>query len=302
MKVLVTGGAGFIGSHVVKLLLDEGAEVRVFDSLISGKRERVPETAEFITGDIRDKSALASACEGVTHVVHLAALVSVAESMADPISFHDVNVTGFENVLEAMRAANVSRIVYASSAAVYGDEPELPKRESSPLAPQSPYALSKAVNEMQASLYERVFGLAPVGLRFFNVYGLGQRGNHPYASVIPRWIEALRARRDIALNGDGSQTRDFVHVVDVSRAIYLALSTNTNGIFNIASGKETSLTELLRLIADIHPQSFGVVRNPPRAGDIARSVADISAAARAFNFSPTVAIKDGLQELLAHDH
>ncbi|MDD2657871.1 MAG: NAD-dependent epimerase/dehydratase family protein, partial [Candidatus Pacebacteria bacterium] len=267
MRILVTGGAGFIGSHLVALLASKGIEVRVLDSLVSGKRERVPAGVDFIQGDIRDRDALMAAMKDVTQVVHLAALVSVAESMADPLSTHEVNVTGTEHVLQAMRGAGVKRIVYASSAAVYGDEPSLPKRESSPLQPQSPYALSKVINEAQAGMYERAFGLSPVGLRFFNVYGPGQAGNHPYASVIPRWIEAVRAGRPVTVYGDGSQTRDFVHVRDVAQAIYLALVSNATGVFNIASGEEVSLTELAQIMCE----SIHTKHEPSPPGDILRS-------------------------------
>ncbi len=232
-------------------------------------------------------------------MVHLAALVSVSASMADPLATNEVNVTGFENILDMMRVKGITRIVYASSAAVYGDEPSLPKRESSPLRPQSPYALSKAINEMQAGMYERAFGLSPVGLRFFNVYGPGQDGDHPYASVIPRWIEALRAGRSITVYGDGSQTRDFVHVRDVAQAICQALARETTGIFNIASGEEVALRQLLRMIAQASGEEFEVRNEPPREGDILRSVAAIAAAQEAFDFAPSVELSRGLEELFA---
>lgn len=299
MRILVTGGAGFIGHHLAALLAREGIDVRIFDSLINGKRERIPAGAQFIQGDIRDRSALAGAMLGVTHVVHLAALVSVAESMANPLATHDVNVTGMGQVLEAMREAGLTRIVYASSAAVYGDEPSLPKSESSPLWPQSPYALSKALNEAQAGMYERTFGLSPVGLRLFNVYGPGQAGNHPYASVIPRWVEAARAGRALTIYGDGTQTRDFIHVRDIARAIRRALTASAAGVFNIASGEETSLMELKRVIAGAYPGTVTVRQEPPRAGDIAHSVADIGAARRDLGFAPTVDLQTGVAELLA---
>jgi nucleoside-diphosphate-sugar epimerase len=298
MRVLITGGAGFIGSHLAELLLERGVEVRVFDSLISGRRERVPAAAEFIQGDIRDRAALAAAMEGVTHVAHLAALVSVPISMADPLTTHEVNVTGTENVLDAMRQKGVVRIVYATSAAVYGDEPSLPKRETSPLLPQSPYALSKAVNEMQAGMYERTYGLSSAGLRFFNVYGPGQAGNHPYASVIPRWIEAVRAGKGITVYGDGSQTRDFVHVRDVAAALYQALMADATGVFNIASGEEVSLKQLYELIAEISGDDLDVKNDAPRAGDIVRSVADISRAREMLGFVPSVEFRKGVEELV----
>lgn len=298
MKVFVTGGAGFIGSHLVELLMNEGVDVRVFDSLVSGKRERLSANVDFIQGDIQDTEALAKSMQGMTHVAHLAALVSVAESMTNPLATHEVNVTGTEQVLNAAHAQGVTRVAYASSAAVYGDDLSLPKNEASILRPQSPYALSKALNEMQAGAYERMFGLSTVGLRFFNVYGPGQLGDHPYASVIPRWIEAVRAGRPITIYGDGSQTRDFVHVRDIVQAIYQALMKKEVGVFNIASGKETSLTHLRQIIADNYPDAFEVNYESPRAGDILRSVADISAAHQAFGFEPYVEIAQGVTELL----
>ena len=298
MKILVTGGAGFIGSHLVAFLVEKGIEVLVFDSLISGKAERIPSGVAFTKGDIRDRAALAVAMRGVTHVAHLAALVSVAESMTNPLATHDVNVTGTENVLQAMREANIQRIVYATSAAVYGDEPSLPKREVSPLQPQSPYALSKVLNEKQADLYERAFGLSPIGLRFFNVYGPGQEGSHPYASVISRWIEAVLAGKGITIYGDGSQTRDFIHIRDVVNAIYQALTTSTTGVFNIASGEETSLNKLRTVIRTAYADSFEVQKESSHQGDILRSVADISLAQRVLHFEPSVTLTEGISELV----
>ncbi len=297
MKVLVTGGAGFIGSHLVALLVREGIDICVFDSLVSGKQERLPAGTPFVKGDIRDRDAVLSAMQGVTHVVHLAALVSVAESMTNPLSFHEVNVTGFENILDAMHTAGVARIVYASSAAVYGDDPALPKSESSPLRPLSPYALSKALNELQAGFYERAYGLSPVGLRPFNTYGPGQAGDHPYASVIPRWIEAIRAGRPITIYGDGSQTRDFIHVRDIAGAILLALAAEEPGIFNTASGKETSLLALRDMLAKENKGACETRNEPARKGDITRSIADISAARRILGFEPSVTLEEGIGEL-----
>jgi len=299
MKVLVTGGAGFIGSHLVALLVQKGIDVRVLDSLISGKRERVTDGAQFIKGDIRDCEALKSAIDGITHVVHLAALVSVEESMKDPVSFNDVNVAGTENVLFAAHEAGVTRFVYATSAAVYGDDPSLPKMEAGALRSQSPYAFSKIMNELQAEMYGRIFGLPTVGLRFFNVYGPGQMGNHPYASVIPRWIEMTKEGKPITIYGDGTQTRDFVHVRDVAEAIYSALVSNEKGVFNIASGKETSLNDLMKIIKRTSPKDFDVKNEPSRDGDILRSVADISLACEVLGFNPTVELNGGIEELFA---
>lgn len=294
MRVLVTGGAGFIGSYVVTLLLKEGAEVRVLDSFVSGKRERLGAEVDIIEADIRDRDSLKNAMEGMTHVVHLAAQVGVPSSIEDPQYTHDVNVTGTKNVLEAALIAGVKRFVYASSAAVYGDHLELPKTEESPLQPKSPYAESKIANEIDA----RASGFPSVGLRFFNVYGPGQSWNHPYATVIPRWVEAIRAGKVITVYGDGSQTRDFIHVRDVARAIYDALTSEVTGIFNIASGVETSLNDLIQVVTDAKLGSLEVQREPPRRGDILRSVADISAARRAFDFAPSVGLREGISGLL----
>ena len=298
MKVLVTGGAGFIGSNLVALLVQKGVTVRVLDSLVSGKRERIPTGVQFIKGDIRDLEDIKSALDGITHVVHLAALVSVSESMKDPGSTYDVNVIGAENVLQATRGTGVKRFVYATSAAVYGDDPSLPKKESSPLSPQSPYALSKVMNELQADMYERIFGLSTVGLRFFNVYGKGQSGNHPYASVIPRWIERIKNKLPITIYGDGSQTRDFVHINDVVGAIYSALLSDATGVYNIASGEETPLNDLRKIIEGAYPKPIEVKNEPAREGDILRSVADISRARDALGFVTTIELTKGITELL----
>lgn len=294
MKVLVTGGAGFIGSHIVDLLLKEGAEVRVFDSLVSGKREQVPEEVEFVQGDIRDQDALAAAMKDMTHVVHLAAQVSVPASIEDPLYTHEVNVIGTKNVLEAARHIGVKRLVYASSAAVYGDHPELPKTEESPLQPKSPYATSKITNEVDAL----ASGLSTIGLRFFNVYGPGQDANHPYASVIPRWVAAAREGRQIELHGDGTQTRDFIHVHDIAHALLLALKSAYVGVYNIASGEETTLNDLLHVISGVCHDSFDIKNEPARKGDILRSVADTSVARRVLNFTPSVQLADGISKLL----
>jgi UDP-glucose 4-epimerase len=294
MKVLVTGGAGFIGSHVVALLLKEGAEVQVFDSFISGKRERVPADAVIIEGDIRNKEALEQAMLGITHVVHLAAQVSVPASIEDPSYTHDVNVIGTKNVLEAARRAGVKRVVYASSAAVYGDHPELPKTEESPLQPKSPYAESKIENEVDAL----ASGLSTAGLRFFNVYGPGQEAEHPYASVIPRWVAAAREGRPLELNGDGTQTRDFIHVHDVARAIILALKSTYIGICNVASGVETTLHSVLQDIRGTLGKEIPYEQKPARAGDIMRSVAQVDCARQEIGFEARIPLKEGLTSLL----
>jgi UDP-glucose 4-epimerase len=295
-KIVVTGGAGFIGSHVVRALLTEDARVVAFDSLVSGARENIPPEAELIVGDIRDADALLQAFKGADAVVHLAARVSVPESIEHPEATHDVNVSGTERIFETASKSGVCRLVYASSAAVYGSLPELPKTESSALAPQSPYAESKLENERTAARFTDR-GFSNLGLRFFNVYGLGQRADHAYASVIPKLIACAREGKPLPISGDGSQTRDFIHVRDVARAIALALRAAAEGVCNIGSGHETPLTDLVSLIREKYPVS--IEHLPPRPGDILRSVADISRAKQVLGWSPTTTLADGVRELLA---
>lgn len=295
MKVLVTGGAGFIGSHLVALLKEKSIETRVYDSLLTGSVDRIPEGVSFIKGDIRDKNMLTTAMYGVTHVVHLAALVSVPESMLHPEETFAVNGEGTENVFVAARAAGVKCVIYATSAAVYGDAPGLPKREDMPLAPQSPYAESKIQNELAAAkLATKGFSL--MGLRFFNVYGPGQKADHAYASVVPRFIKDAREGKPLPLTGNGSETRDFVHTSDIARAIFMALQSETGGVCNIASGTETKISDLIELIRETLPVQVNEL--PARPGDIAHSVADISRAKEVLHWSPTVAFSEGIRELL----
>jgi len=250
--------------------------------------------ADFIQGDIRDTEALAEAMKDITRVVHLAAQVSVPASVENPALTHEVNVIGTRNVFEAARHAGVKRVVYASSAAVYGDHPELPKTEESLLQPKSPYATSKATNEVDAL----ASGLSTMGLRFFNVYGPGQEANHPYASVIPRWVAAAKDNRPIVLYGDGTQTRDFVHVDDVARALLLALDSTYIGVCNIASGTETVLRDVLLSITETLGRNILQESEPPRSGDIKRSFAQISRAQETIGFVPEVSLEDGLRDLL----
>ncbi len=298
-KVVVTGGAGFIGSHLVRALRAQGIQVVVFDSLVSGSAENLPEDVPLIIGDIRDADALAAAFAGATHIVHLAALVSVPESMRDPESTYEVNVTGTKNVFAAARAANVQRIVYASSAAVYGNDPELPKKENMRLDPQSPYAESKIENEKSAQELTAETGIPTIGLRFFNIYGPGQKGNHPYASVIPRWIEAIKSENEIHVYGDGEQTRDFIHVQDIALAILKAINGSVDGshIYNVASGSQLSLREVKNMLETASGKQLAWVQHPEREGDIRHSVADIKAISNDLHFTPTIPLEEGLKAL-----
>lgn len=294
MRVLITGGAGFIGSHVADLLIEDGVEICVFDSFISGRRDHLPVGVTVIEGDIRDQLALEKAMGGMTHVVHLAAQVSVPASIDNPTLTHDVNVIGTRNVLRVACNAGIKRVVYASSAAVYGDHPELPKTEESPLRPRSPYATSKIANETDAE----TSGLSTLGLRFFNVYGPRQEAGHPYASVVPRWVAAARDGRPVELHGDGAQTRDFIHVRDVARAIVLALKSTYEGVCNIASGVETILRDVLLHLGEILQKDVQLEHKPIRTGDIKRSVAQINRAREKIGFVTEISLREGLRSLV----
>jgi len=293
MKILITGGAGFIGSHTARELLATGHTISIFDSFVSSSRDTVVEGVQTIEGDIRDKDSVQKAMAGIEGVVHLAALVSVPLSIKDPELTQAVNVEGTKNIIDAARENGVQRIVYASSAAVYGNDPSVPKREDSPIQPESPYASSKVENERLANSA----GLSAMGLRFFNVYGPGQTGSHPYASVIPRWMEALTAGKPITLYGDGTQTRDFVHVRDVALALRLALTSPTEGVANVASGEERTLISVIHILESALGHSIEVDTLPSRAGDILRSFADTSHARETIGFTATTSFKDGLTEL-----
>ena len=220
MHVLVTGGAGFIGSHSVDRLLESGARVRVFDNFSSGRRENLTPhpLLEIMVGDIRDRAAVADALAGITHVLHLAAQVSVATSMEAPLASADVNVGGFLNVLDAARAHRVQRMVYASSAAVYGVPARLPLHEEDPMLPLSPYGLEKSINDQYAALYREIYSQSSLGMRFFNVFGPRQDPSSPYSGVISLFVRRLREGQPLTVNGDGLQTRDFIFVGDVAAA------------------------------------------------------------------------------------
>ena len=306
---LVTGGAGFIGSHLVARLLAEGAAVRVLDNGATGDFSRLDGLAGDLDchqGDIRDIADVARAMAGVDRVFHQAAEVSVPRSVADPVGTYAVNVTGTLNVLEAARAAGVRRVVMASTSAVYGDDPEMPKRESITPRPISPYASSKLADEGLSAVYARCFGLATVALRYFNVYGPGQDPAPAYAAVIPKMIDLVRQRRSAVIYGDGEQTRDFVYVGDVVEANLLAMTSPhasggglAGGVYNIASGGGISLNRMLDLIGDVFGRELVAEYLPERAGDIRHSVADASLAAERLGFRATTPFAEGLRRTMA---
>lgn len=313
-RVLVTGGAGFIGSNLVEALLAQENEVVVLDNFSTGKRENLAPFAAnhaftLIEDDIRNLAACRKAVAGVEYVFHEAALGSVPRSIEDPAATTEVNVSGFVNVLFAAHQAGVKRVVYASSSSVYGDDPNLPKVEERTGVPLSPYAVSKYADELFAENFSRVYGVEAVGLRYFNVYGRRQDPKGAYAAVIPRFAASLIRHERPVINGDGSNSRDFTYVEDVVQANQLALLAGSpeaiNTVYNIAGGERTTLNELFEAlrehfgkfdqeIAMVEPQ-YG----PPRAGDIPHSLADIGKARTLLAYRPRFSVREGLKNAAA---
>jgi UDP-glucose 4-epimerase len=301
MFTLVTGGAGFIGSHSVEHLLATGARVRVLDNLSSGRRANLAAhpQLEFIEGDIRDAQVVAAALAGgVTHVLHLAAQVSVATSVEQPLESASHNLTGFLNVLDGARRAGVTKMVYASSAAVYGTPTHLPLTEASLVAPLSPYGLEKSINDQYARLYESLYGFAAMGMRYFNVYGPRQDPRSPYSGVISIFSDRIRRGEPLTVNGDGGQTRDFVYVGDVARANVAALGSAQTGVCNVATGKTVTLLELIAALGTAAGKRPEVRFGPERSGDIRDSAADPKRMRDELGITGTTALADGLGKLL----
>lgn len=301
---LVTGGAGFIGSHIVARLLEQGESVRVLDNLSSGKRSNINSLIgeiEFVEGDIRDAEVVQRAAKGVDTIFHHAAEPSVPRSIADPKGTYDVNVTGTLNVLLAARDSGCQRVVFASSSAVYGDSPEMPKHERMIPALLSPYASSKLAGEGLCQVFSRSFGIEAVSLRYFNVFGPRQDPNSAYAAVIPRFLEALTTGTNPVIYGDGEQSRDFIFIDNVVNANLLAAMVPgvAGRAYNIAAGKSVTLLGMLADVAEL----VGIEANPrheePRAGDIRHSLADISAATSELGYHVTVPFEDGLRRTVA---
>jgi UDP-glucose 4-epimerase len=299
MNYLVTGGAGFIGSHIVRTLLQQGEKVRVLDNFSSGKRENLSGLdVEIIEGDLRDASRVTEAVRGVDIIFHEAAFVSVPESMEKPQECFDVNVTGTSNLFEAARKAGVRRAVIASSAAVYGDSTAMPLVEDTPLKQLSPYATSKRVDEMYAQLFTEQFGLEVAALRYFNVYGPRQRPDSMYAAAVPIFIRRMLDNKPITVYGDGGQSRDLVNVKDVVQANLLASKhpAAPGQVFNVCTGVETRLLDLLDILYEIFPNAPKHVHAEPRAGDIYRSIGTPKKAMDVLGFKPSVTLADGVYE------
>jgi UDP-glucose 4-epimerase len=299
MKYLVTGGAGFIGSHIARALLKLGADVRILDNFSSGKRENLNGLdVEIIEADLRDASRVTEAVRGVNIIFHEAAFVSVPESMEKPQECFDVNVTGTSVLLEAARKAGVDRAVIASSAAVYGDSTAMPLVEDTPLKQLSPYATSKRINEMYAELFTNHFGLEVTALRYFNVYGPRQRPDSTYAAAVPIFIRRMLDNKPITVFGDGGQSRDLINVRDVVQANLLASRhpAAPGQIFNVCTGIETRLLDLLDILYEIFPNAPKHVHAEPRAGDIYRSIGSPSKAMDVLEFRPQVTLAEGVKE------
>ena len=312
---LVTGSAGFIGSHLVEALLACGQEVVSLDNFATGHRANLDDVRRavgdaawrrhaFIEGDIADWPTCVRACERIDFVLHEAALGSVPRSIADPRTTHAANATGFVNLIAAARDAGVERFVYAASSSTYGDHPALPKVEDQIGRPLSPYAVTKYVNELYADVFARCYDLSSIGLRYFNVFGARQDPQGAYAAVIPRWIEAMLSGEGVTIYGDGETTRDFCYIDNVVQANLLAAlapQAAANEVYNVAVGGRLSLNDLHGMLGEIlarrHP---GLVVAPPRyeafrAGDVRHSQADIGKAHRRLGYQPTHGVRDGLE-------
>lgn len=300
-KVVVTGGAGFIGSNLAQLLINEGRKVIIYDNLSSGYRRNLEAlaTAQFIAGDVRDSQALAAALRGADTVFHLAASVGNTRSIEHPIDDAEINVIGTLRVLEAARAAGVRKIVFSSSAGIFGELKYLPIREDHPVEPDSPYGASKLAAEKMCLAYAKLYDLEAVCLRYFNVYGVSQRYD-AYGNVIPIFAYRMLRNQTVTIFGDGEQTRDFVNVRDVARANFLAAEAHgVSGAFNIASGRAITINRLVEFMSDAGDIRPTIEYGPPRKGDVRHSRADISAAGSAFAFEPRVDLIDGLREYMS---
>jgi UDP-glucose 4-epimerase len=300
MEILVTGGAGFVGSHLVEALVDADHRVRVLDDFATGHRENLAHLTnqvEWIEGSILDPATLRKAIEGIGVVFHQAAIPSVPRSVDNPSLSHEVNATGTLNVLTAARNAGVRRLVYASSSSAYGVAHGGARVETMPPQPLSPYAVSKLAGEHYCQAFAHVYGLETVCLRYFNVFGPRQDPDSPYAAVIPRFISALLADRPLTIYGDGTQTRDFTYVGNVVSANMLAMAAPavSGEVFNVGCGQQTSLNELASQLAQIAGAKPRIERLPPRSGDLPHSLANITKARSLLGFEPKFGLSEGLQ-------
>ncbi len=300
---LVTGGAGFIGSHLAEELIRRGHRVRVADSFITGKRENleVIPSAEFYEGDLADLMFAERACEGIEYVLHQAAIPSVPRSVDDPVTSNRANITATLNVLDAARRAGVKRLVYAGSSSAYGDTPTLPKHEDMPTAPKSPYALQKLVGEQYCRMFTDLYGFETVTTRYFNVFGPRQDPGSAYSGVISLFATAIPAGKRPIIYGDGEQTRDFTYISNVVDGVLRACEApNASGeVVNVATGLRISLNELLRVLNKLVGTNVEPIYKEARVGDVRDSQADISKAKSLLGYTPRVSFEEGLKQTLA---
>ena len=311
-RYLVTGGAGFIGSHIVEALMRRGDAVSILDDFSTGHRRNLdaalkarPADApapEILEGDLRDVALVRRAVAGVTHVLHQAALPSVPRSVAEPLKSHEVNASGTLGLLLAARDAGVKRFVYASSSSAYGDAPTLPKIESQPTAPLSPYAVSKLAGEQYCRIFTPLYGLETVSLRYFNIFGPRQDPQSQYAAVIPRFVTAVQRGESPTVYGDGTQSRDFTYIDNAVQANLLACDAPASAAglaYNVACGASATLLEVLGLIGRILNKPVRPVHEPFRAGDVKHSLASIDLARRHLDFDPKIDLEEGLRRTAA---
>ena len=300
---LVTGGAGFIGSHLTKSLLEDGYKVRVLDNFSTGHKDNLQECIhdiELIQGDIRDSDAVARSVKKVNIIFHLAAQISVAASMKDPAECFDINVTGTNLILQQAARSGVEKVIISSSAAVYGNQDLLPITENSCLQPLSPYAASKQMDEILAGLYTRAYHLPVICLRYFNVFGTRQNPNSPYAAAIPIFISQMLSNKSPILYGDGGQTRDFIYISDVVRANILAAKNGPSegAIINICTGKQVTILELIEELQKYFPGSPPIQKQPARSGDIYHSYGSPKLAKKIISFESEVKFSEGLKRTI----
>jgi len=298
MKIIITGGAGFIGSNLAEELAKKH-EVVIIDDLSTGRVGNVEDLdLELVRGSITDPDMLKENFRGVDYVFHQAALPSVQRSVEDPVLANEVNICGTLNVLVAARDAGVAKVIYASSSSVYGDTPELPKREDMNPDPESPYAVAKLAGEYYCRVFNEIYGLKTVALRYFNVYGPRQDPASDYAAVIPKFVNRIMAGKEPIIYGDGGQTRDFTFVRDVVQANVLAMESDATGVFNVATGTRISINDLAGMVMEIIGNRMDCVHEAARAGDVRDSLGDISKAHAGFGYVPRYVMEDGLKETI----
>jgi UDP-glucose 4-epimerase len=305
VRCLVTGGAGFIGSHIVRGLLDAGHKVRVLDNLCTGKRENLEEISDridFVEGDICDEIAVREALSGVERVFHQAALASVPLSLERPLDTHRACATGTLNMLHLSVQAGVKRFVYAASSSAYGDQPTSSKRETDLPMPLSPYAVAKLTGEYYCHAYFHSFGLETVGIRYFNVFGPRQDPDSPYSAVIPLFVSRILTGQRPLIFGDGLQSRDFTYVSNVVHGNLLAAERPNIGgrVINVADGGQTTLLQLLKLLSQLLGKSIEPEFKPARVGDVRESLADISLARKLLSYEPQVRLEEGIKRTIAY--